>query len=287
MSDFALSLLRGAYFGFLAGGFLFFLLWESGAPRRPFADPHTRIRHVLRNFGCLALVVLIADVLFGSLLLKTWQFVAVAPVGLLTRFELGWPLELAIGIVVIDLVYYGWHRLAHAVPMLWRLHRVHHTDTHLDVTTGSRFHPLEVCASIALVVGVLVALGIPLWVELARTLIVHPLIMAQHANVAFSGRSEAWLRAVIVTPALHRLHHSPLVVERDANYGQMFSLWDRWFGTLRQASSSVGTVGVAGFDAERWQTVRGMLLTPFAAARPVPGGANESPLGVPPASPRR
>jgi len=285
MTDFVLSLLRGAYFGVLAGGFLFFLLWESGAPRRLFADPAARRRHILRNFGCFALVVLIADAFFGSVLLRSWQFVATAPEGLLTRLDLGWPWQLAIGIVVIDLLYYGWHRLAHAVPALWRLHRVHHSDTHLDVTTSSRFHPFEVCISIALVVGVLLVLGIPLWVELARTLIVHPLIMAQHANVAFSGRSEAWLRPFIVTPALHRLHHSVVTVEHDANYGQLFSLWDRWFGTLRHTPSA-GAVGVAGFEGDRWQTVRGMLLTPFVSVPAAADRPSAPPLPVRPGAPR-
>lgn len=264
MSDEALALLRGAYFGTLIGGYLFFIQWESGRAHRPFADAASRRRHVLRNLGLFVLVVLLADLAFGIGLLNTTSMIQSVPDGLLTRFDLSWPVQLVIGVVAIDLLYYGWHRLSHAVPLLWRMHRVHHSDTHLDVTTATRFHPLEVCVSIALVVSVLLALGIPLWVELARTLIINPLIMAQHANVRFP---QSWDRALcgwLVTPALHRVHHSPLREEHDSNYGQIFSLWDRWFGTLRTGPASVAEVGVRGLDAERWQSVAGMMLTPFA-----------------------
>jgi len=270
VTDSVLSLLRGAYVGSFIGGFVFFLLWEAAKPRCPFADANERRRHVLRNLGCLALIIVFADIVFGQLLLRTYSLLAAVPAGLLTPLELHWSVQLAFGIVALDLLVYGWHRLTHAVPLLWRLHRVHHTDTHLDVTTAARFHPLETCANIALVVGVLMALGIPLWVELARTLVVQPLLMAQHANVDMGGRWERALRWLLVTPALHRLHHSPLRAEHDANYGQIFSCWDRWLGTLRAPPSAAGRVGLDGFEADRWQSVAGMMATPLApSARPL------------------
>ena len=270
MSDETLALLRGAYFGTLIGGYLFFIQWETGRPRRPFADAASRRRHILRNLGLFVLVVLLADVAFGIGLLDTTSMIESVPAGLLTRFDLSWPVQLVIGVFAIDLLYYGWHRLSHAVPVLWRMHRVHHGDPHLDVTTATRFHPLEVCVSITLVVAVLLALGIPLWVELARTLVINPLIMAQHANVGFPERLDRALRGWLVTPALHQAHHSPIRAEHDANYGQMFSLWDRWFGTLREAPASVDEVGVPGLESEDAQTVTGMMLTPFRPSpRPV------------------
>lgn len=263
MSDYALTLLRGAYFGTMIGGFVFFLMWEDGSSRRPFRGSVQRRLHLLRNFGMFFLVVLIADFVVGVGVLGASRWIAKAPGGLLADLDVPWLLQLIIGVVAIDFLYYWLHRASHAVPLLWRIHRVHHSDPHLDVSTGTRFHPLEASISVAVVVGLLLALGLPLWVELARTLIINPLVMAQHANVAFPERWDRWWRSLVVTPALHRLHHSPLRIEHDANYGQIFSFWDRWFGTLREAPSAVGQVGVSGLESERWQTLAGMMATPF------------------------
>jgi sterol desaturase/sphingolipid hydroxylase (fatty acid hydroxylase superfamily) len=268
--DSALSLLRGAYLGTLIGGFLFFLAWEAHAPRSPLPVGSTRRRHLLRNFAMLGAVVIVADLAFGIALMDTTGRLAAAHTGLLSRFAPGLLVQLVVGFVAVDFMFYWWHRASHAVPLLWRIHRVHHSDPHLDATTATRFHPVEVSFTIVLVVVTLSTLGIPLWVDLARTLVINPLFMAQHANVAFPPRWEHIGRALIVTPELHRVHHSPLREEHDTNYGQVFSIWDRWFGTLREPPATVPEVGVRGLEGERWQTVIGMLLTPFRinGARP-------------------
>ncbi|MFZ2209287.1 MAG: sterol desaturase family protein [Porticoccaceae bacterium] len=196
-----LALLRGAYFGTLFGGFFFFLLWEGGAPRIAFGSAAVRRRHVLRNPG------------------------------MLSRFDLARPALLAIGIVAIDLFAYWWHRACHAIPWLWRLHRVHHSDTHLDATTGAGAHALETSLEIVVLVGAMLLAGIPLWVELTRTLFLNPLLLAQHANVIVPPWFERAARPLIVTPEIHRVHHAPIRVEQDSNFGQIFSIWDRLFGT--------------------------------------------------------
>lgn len=263
LSDHALSLLRGAYFGTLIGGFAFLLLWEGGAPRIAFGSPAERRRHVLRNLGMLALVVLIADLGVGAWLLNTSGRIGAVSPGLLSRFDLGWPALLATGVLTIDLFEYWWHRACHAVPWLWRLHRVHHSDTHLDATTGARFHALESSLGIALLVGMMLLAGIPLWVELARTLVVNPLTLAQHANVTFPQWLDRASRPLIATPELHRVHHSPMRAEQDSNYGQIFSFWDRLFGTYRTPPATTADAGVTGLDAERFQTIAGMCATPF------------------------
>ena len=266
MPETLVSLLRGLYLGTLIGGFVFFLAWEDANPRRPFADAAAKRRHRLRNFGMLLLVIVLADILFGWGLLGTLGMVASMPFGFFADAGLGWPLQLAIGFVALDLASYWTHRAMHAWPPLWRIHRVHHGDRHLDATTASRFHPLDVAITIVVVVGTLGALGIPLWVELARNVVINPLLMAQHANVAFSPRLDAILRRVIVTPALHRVHHSPISDEHDANYGQIFSCWDRWFGTWRDPPAASAGVGLDGLRDERWHTLGGMFLTPFRRA---------------------
>jgi sterol desaturase/sphingolipid hydroxylase (fatty acid hydroxylase superfamily) len=270
MSDYPLALLRGAYFGTLIGGFVFFLAWESANPRVRFGngnDHAERKRHRLRNFGMLLAVVLLADLAFGIGLLNTPSFLAAMPGGLLSEIELGWPVQLLLGVVAVDFVIYWLHRAMHAWPPLWRIHRVHHSDPHLDATTSARFHPVEVAIDIVLVLGTLRALGIPLWVDLARTVFVNPLLMAQHADVVWPSRWDALLRRLFATPEFHRVHHSPLRAEHDANYGQILSCWDRWFGTWRDPPASSAEVGLAGFGSERWQSIAGMLATPLRGVR--------------------
>ena len=262
----ALSLLRGAYFGVLVGAFSFFLLWETGAPRVAFATAAERRRHLLRNFAMFALVVVVADIGVGYGLLGTAQRIE-APTGSgLGALGWEWPAMLVAGIVLLDLFNYGWHRACHAVPRLWRLHRVHHSDTHLDATTGARFHVLETSLAIGLLIGFMTVVGIPLWVELVRTLVVNPLALAQHANVTFPAGLDRRLRSVIVTPELHRVHHSLSRAEHDRNFGQILSIWDRLFGTYAAPPAQSADVGVAGLQSESWQTVRGMCATPFRRA---------------------
>lgn len=263
LPDHALSLLRGAYFGTLLGGFVFFLLWEGGAPRIAFSSAAARRRHLLRNLGMFALVLLFADFAVGAVLLGTVDRIGAISPGVLSRFDLAWPALVITGILATDLFHYWWHRACHAVPWLWRLHRVHHSDTHLDASTGTRFHAFETALGIVLLVGFMLLAGIPFWVELVRTLLLNPLALAQHANVNFPPWLDRVARPLIVTPKVHRVHHSPLRAEQDSNYGQVFSFWDRLFGTFRSPPATTTEVGVAGMGAERFQTVIGMCVTPF------------------------
>lgn len=263
LSDYALSLLRGAYFGTLLGGLIFFLVWEGGAPRIAFADSAARHRHVLRNLVMFGLVVLIADLLVGTWLLETNYRIGAPAPGLLAPLELGWVALLLVGIPGVDLLMYGWHRACHAVPWLWRIHRVHHSDTHLDASTGTRFHALETSLAIMLTVAAMDAAGIPLWVELVRTIIVNPLLLAQHANLVYPAWLERFGGPLFVTPDFHRVHHATVRSGQDANFGQLFSFWDRLFGTWRTPRAGMAAVGVDGMDAERYQSALGMCATPF------------------------
>jgi sterol desaturase/sphingolipid hydroxylase (fatty acid hydroxylase superfamily) len=173
-------------------------------------------------------------------------------------------LQFVAGLLVLDLMAYVFHRLTHAVPWLWAIHCVHHSDPALDASTGLRFHPLEGGLAVVAAVGLLWAAGLPAWVAGARAIIMNPLAMAQHASVLFPGpveRAAAWL---LVTPGMHRVHHSIDPRYYNRNFGQMFSFWDRLFGTyLAPAAMPATPIGVAGLEAERWQSVGGLLLTPW------------------------
>ncbi|MEO8487394.1 MAG: sterol desaturase family protein [Betaproteobacteria bacterium] len=270
MTPEGLSLLTSIYLGLFFGGLAFFWLWEAAAPLRPFADNGARRRHALRNLGVLAAVVVFADLFVGTWLLRAGDRLLDTPAGLLTALQ--WPIaaQILFAFVLIDALEYGLHRLAHAWRPLWLVHVVHHSDPHVDSTTGVRNHPLETTVTIVVRVGLYVALGLPLWIELVRVIVANSLFLWQHSNIASPWWLEA-LRPVFVTPAVHRQHHSPDAPLIDRNFGQMFSIWDRLFGTYAEpATDAPPEYGLRRLGERAWQTVGGLLLTPFRA-RSIPG----------------
>lgn len=270
MTPGGLSLLTSIYFGLFAGGIVFAWLCEDGAPLRPFVNAAARRRHALRNLGVLLAVFLVADLFVGTWLLRFGEHLLDAPRGLVAPLALPVAAQVVIAFVAIDLYEYGFHRLAHAWRPLWLLHSVHHSDPRVDVTTAVRSHPLETSVSLVVRMGIYLAIGLPLWIEIVRVVIVNTMLFAQHANVAFPRAIEA-MRGILVTPALHRQHHSPTAPLVDRNFGQIFSLWDRLFGTYAAPQGDAPPeYGLRKLDGDRYQTVAGILLTPLRA-RSVPG----------------
>ena len=270
MTPGGLSVLTSIYFGVFLGGLAFFWLWEDGKPLKPFADEHERRRHALVNLGVLAAVILIADLLVGTWIMRIGWHLLDPPDGLLT--PLGLPLWALVvtGVFAVDLFEYGLHRLAHRWRPLWLLHAVHHSDPHVDMTTAARHHPLEVAIGIALRVPVYLALGVPLWLEAVRGTAYNGITLFQHANVRAPRAIES-LRFVLVTPSVHRQHHSPDAPLIDRNFGQVFSIWDRLFGTYAEpAGDAPPAYGLRKLAAPGWQTLRGVLLMPLRA-RTIPG----------------
>jgi sterol desaturase/sphingolipid hydroxylase (fatty acid hydroxylase superfamily) len=260
-----LEVLTLAYLCGFAGTLAFLIALEGGSAAAPAAA--ARWRHAARNIGLFALVVIIAD---GVVL--TWlmgvPFRLTESHGALTPLALPPVAQFALGFLLLDLFDYGYHRLSHRVRPLWLMHAVHHSDPRLDTTTGMRFHPAEVAIEVVLKVALLLALGLPLWVEGARAVLLNPANLLQHANVAFPAWVERWPAWLLVTPAMHRIHHSPDMPETNSNYGAIFSLWDRMFGTYRRPSPGRGQIfGLRKLHDDRWQTLAGMLMTPVRARR--------------------
>jgi sterol desaturase/sphingolipid hydroxylase (fatty acid hydroxylase superfamily) len=141
--------------------------------------------------------------------------------------------EFALAVVLFDLGVWGQHVITHKVPLFWRFHRVHHADRDMDVTTALRFHPVEIMASMAVKIGLVYALGPAPAAVLAFEVALNATAMFSHANLALPPRLAAALRWVLVTPDMHRLHHSDRRDEHDSNFGFCLSVWDRLFGTLR------------------------------------------------------
>lgn len=197
--------------------------------------------------------------------------------GILPRLPLpGWA-TLACAVVALDLAIYVQHVAFHAVPWLWRLHRVHHADEHLDVSTGVRFHPAEALLSLAWKALVIVALGASPEAVFLFELILNTSSLFNHGNVNLPRRVERWVRWLVVTPAMHRIHHSRLRIDADSNFGFNFTWWDRVFGTHRDEAVAGEELrfGVADLAGEP-SSLRWVLRLPFVGEPPKHARASSS-----------
>lgn len=175
----------------------------------------------------------------------------------------GW-LTAAAAIILLDFAIWAQHVAMHKVPVLWRVHRVHHTDRDLDVTSGLRFHPLEAAVSMLWKAGIVLLLGVPVEAALAYEILLSGMALFTHANLRLPGWLDRALRLVIVTPDMHRTHHSIIRTEMDSNYGNAFSVWDRLFRTYTEAPAGELTLGLAEWQDERPAQIGFALGLPIA-----------------------
>ncbi|MCF6219273.1 MAG: sterol desaturase family protein [Gammaproteobacteria bacterium] len=217
------------------------LLWEQLDPRRPALPGRVwrRTNNLLLLFFNALLLKLIMP--FGAVALAF--YVQQQQWGLLNQIQLPLWLSLLIAVVLLDLLIYWQHRLFHVVKPLWRLHQVHHADMDYDTTTGLRFHPLEIMLSMLIKFVAIVLLGPAAMAVLAFELLLNGSAMFNHGNIRLPNKLDQALRWLIVTPDMHRIHHSIHRHEADSNYGFALSLWDRLFGSYRQEPQE-GQVGM-------------------------------------------
>ena len=249
-----------------AGVFSVMALWELLAPRRPLAVG--RSPRWPSNLG-----ILVADVLVVRLLLPT-AAAGVALVAAERGFGLfhviGLPFWLAapIGFLALDLVIYGQHVMFHHVPWLWRLHRMHHADLDIDVTTGVRFHPVEILLSLVIKIATVALLGIPAAAVVCFEVVLNATSMFNHANASLPRWLDRVARLMLVTPDMHRVHHSVLRQETDSNFGFNLPWWDRLFGTYRaepRAGHDGMTIGLPVFRDPGELRLDRLLTQPFRA----------------------
>lgn len=240
--------------------------WEIARPARP-----SRLSRLVRWRANLGLVLV--DSLALRFLLPGTA-IAVAAIaeakgwGLLHRLPLPEWAAAGAAIVLLDLAIYFQHVLFHAVPVLSRLHMVHHADPDFDLTTGLRFHPLEMLLSAMIKMAVVAALGAPVVAVLVFEVLLNASALFNHSNVSLPAWMEPWVRRVLVTPDMHRIHHSVIDGERDSNYGFCLSLWDRLLGTYTPAPSGPLEIGLKGWrDAHVVASLGGVLGMPFRQAR--------------------
>jgi sterol desaturase/sphingolipid hydroxylase (fatty acid hydroxylase superfamily) len=241
--------------------------WELAAPVRARRLP--RVARWRANLGLAVLNTLILRAALPVSALALAAFVQASGWGLLNRFPLpGWAAVL-LGVLLLDLAIYFQHVLFHAVPVLARLHAVHHADPDFDLTTGIRFHPVEMVLSALIKFAAVVALGAPVLAVLIFEVLLNGTAMFNHANVALPAWLEPWVRRALVTPDMHRIHHSVIESERNSNYGFCLSLWDRLLGTYTPAPRGELDIGLSAWrDPAAVATFTGVLGMPFSGKAP-------------------
>jgi sterol desaturase/sphingolipid hydroxylase (fatty acid hydroxylase superfamily) len=238
-------------------------LWEWRAPRRRLAAG--RRARWFGNLGLLAIDVVTVRLLVPTAAVGVALIAATRGWGVLPLLGVPYWAAVPISIVALDLVIYLQHLVFHRVPWLWRLHRTHHADVELDVTTGVRFHPLEILLSLGIKVAAVLALGAPPVAVVLFEVLLNATSMFNHSNVALPPRLERLLRFLIVTPQMHEVHHSAERAETDSNFGFYLACWDRLFGTYREkpAAGDKVLIGLPAFRGEPERRITRLLTQPF------------------------
>jgi sterol desaturase/sphingolipid hydroxylase (fatty acid hydroxylase superfamily) len=249
---------------FFAGVFLAMALWEAFAPLRPWST--SKVERWSINLAIVLINTLVVRVLLPSAAVGVAWLAVDRGWGLLNNLELPFWISVAGSIVALDLIVYLQHVLFHAVPAFWRLHMVHHADLDFDVTTGNRFHPIEILLSMLVKAAAVVVLGPPVTAVLAFEVLLNATSMFNHGNVRIPPALDRALRFLVVTPDMHRVHHSVVPVETNSNFGFNLPWWDRLLGTYRAQPRSGHlemTIGVRQFRDQKRLTLPRLLALPF------------------------
>jgi sterol desaturase/sphingolipid hydroxylase (fatty acid hydroxylase superfamily) len=240
--------------------------WEIAAPRRE--RKLARGRRWPGNIGVVVVDTLLVRLLFPTTAVGLALIAEARGWGLFHALDIPMWAGVPAAVIALDLAIYLQHVLFHAVPALWRLHRMHHADLETDVTTGARFHPIEILLSMGIKLGVVAALGAPAAGVLAFEVLLNATSMFNHSNVRMPARLDRVLRWIVVTPDMHRVHHSIAARETNSNFGFNLPWWDRLFGTYRDqpaAGHVAMTLGVEQFRDPAEQRLDRMLTQPFRA----------------------
>ena len=248
-----------------AAGLAALMAWELLAPRRPLTVG--RWRRWPSNMGVVVIDALLLRILFPTAAVGLALVAEANGWGLLNLIASPDWLAIVIAIILLDLVIYAQHVLFHAMPLLWRLHRMHHADLDIDVTTGIRFHPVEILLSMVIKLGAVVVLGAPALGVMIFEILLNATSMFSHSNVRLPVGVDRWVRRIVVTPDMHRVHHSIVRQETNSNFGFNLPWWDRLFGTYRaqpRAGHDAIVIGIHGHtDPREVARLDSMLLMPF------------------------
>lgn len=251
----------GFFFGILA----VMAMWEMASPRR--AHTVSKALRWINNLSIVFLNSFLLRIIFPTAAVGMAAFTQEQGWGLLNYFQVSYGLAVALSVVAMDFAVYLQHVMFHAVPIFWRIHRMHHADLDFDVTTGIRFHPIEIMLSLLIKCAVVVMLGPPLLGVILFEVILNATSMFNHGNVRMPLSIDRALRWFIVTPDMHRVHHSVEDYETNTNFGFNLPWWDCLLGTYRD-QPRMGhkdlTIGLRGFrDTKYCMMLHGMLAIPF------------------------
>lgn len=243
--------------------FVTMALWEVARPRR--IQQLSRGSRWPSNIGIVVLDNVVLRLVMPMSAVGLATYVEAQAWGLFSNFG-STAASAILGFLALDLAVYGQHVLFHYVPALWRLHRMHHADQEFDVSTGIRFHPIEVALSLAIKYAVIATLGVPAVAVFAFEVVLNATSMFNHGNVAIPPAWDRVLRYVLVTPDMHRVHHSIERRETNSNFGFNLPFWDRLFGTYIDqpvAGHDQMIIGIDRFRSEQEQRLHNMLTQPF------------------------
>lgn len=251
--------------GFFLGVFALVALWEVLAPQRALT-----VSRALRwgsNLGLVVLNTVLLRLLFPLAAVGIAAFGAGHGWGLLNHFQVPFWVAVPVAVIALDCAIWLQHVMVHAVPALWRLHQVHHADPDYDLTTGARFHPIEIALSMLIKFATITVLGPPVLAVVIFEVLLNATAMFNHGNIRMPAALDRALRWFVVTPDMHRVHHSVEDDECNSNFGFNLPWWDRLFGTYRaqpRAGQAGMTIGLRGHtDPREVARLDGMLLMPF------------------------
>lgn len=250
--------------GFFFGIFVSVAIWELLAPRRSLTTSKTA--RWVSNLGITFLNPVVVRLVFPLMPVSVALLAQKNGWGLLNNLSLPHWFEVTVGVIALDLVIYLQHVMFHTIPVLWRLHMMHHADLDFDVTTGLRFHPIEIMLSMVIKLSVVVLIGAPVLGVLIFEVLLNATSMFNHGNIRLPLSIDRKLRLLVVTPDMHRVHHSVTIRETNSNFGFNLPWWDRLLGTYRDqpAAGHTGmTIGLSQFRHARRLTFPWILVLPF------------------------
>jgi sterol desaturase/sphingolipid hydroxylase (fatty acid hydroxylase superfamily) len=250
----------GSFFGIL----VIMFLWELIAHRRPLTT--SKITRWFSNLGLVLIDSIAVRLVFPTALAGVALLAQRQGWGLFNLFELFTLLKIIFSVLILDLAIYLQHVMFHSIPLFWRLHMVHHSDMDIDVTTGVRFHPIEIILSMGIKMIVVILIGAPPVSVLIFEIILNGTSMFNHGNVRYSQQIDSFLRLLVVTPEMHRVHHSTIRWETNSNLGFNFPWWDRLFGTYRDQPAKGHlemTIGLDQYKESQKLTLPWLIVLPF------------------------
>ena len=246
------------------GVFLLMLALESVIQRHPTVD--SKKNRLKINLALTGIDILVVRLMFGAAAVGAAQFAEINGWGIFNYLDLWSGLEIIAVVIILDLMIYIQHVVVHMIPFFWQFHIVHHSDLDLDVSSGLRFHPIEIMGSMLFKIGLVFALGpAPIAVVIFEA-VLNGMSQFSHSNITLPDKLDRLLRFLIVTPDMHRIHHSVEKMETSSNFGFNLSIWDRFLGTYIQDAKREQpkiTIGVDQFRTSEEVSLKNLLLMPF------------------------